>query len=445
MATGRAQQSGIGLGIVGDGKGWSGAATRSDGLANRSDKINRMRPQVFLNFAVEQKELGQVTFELFSDTTPRTAENFRQLCLGLARKSKKAQKVLGYKGCKIHRIVPDFCIQAGDFDFGNGKGGESIYGEHFDDENFERKHDKPFLLSMANSGPNTNGAQFFITSKALPHLDGKHVVFGEAMGGLDLLLKLEAYGTHSGAPKFECVISDCGEVAGTSAAKFRELTSKKSAPESLDTFGNPLPPGWVKKESRSKPGVFYYMEKESGKTQFEVPGNWGVDGGAGSGSLLAIKAGSKRGAPAGSSAAVGPDPKKVRYEDRACARDEIRILVFAKRHRDFFGKSNKSWRNPKINSTKEEALAQLQKLREKFANQLIGGGASALKAKWQNMSTLENDEDKKNWMLGPLKKGGLTSLGFEQELEDAAFALKRGEMSDEIEGFGCIRLVFRVE
>jgi peptidylprolyl isomerase len=149
--------------------------------------------------------------ELFDDVTPTTAENFRALCTG-EKGVGKAGKPLHFKGSLFHRIIPNFMAQGGDFTRGNGTGGESIYGEKFADENFKKKHDKPGLLSMANAGPDTNGSQFFLTFVETPWLDGKHVVFGEVVEGLEVLKLLEAQGSDSGKTKVPVTITNSGQL-----------------------------------------------------------------------------------------------------------------------------------------------------------------------------------------------------------------------------------------
>ena len=120
-------------------------------------------------------------------------------------------KMLTYKGSHFHRVIAGFMAQGGDITCMNGTGGESIYGLKFPDENFLHKHDVPGILSMANSGPNTNGSQFFICFDKAPHLDGKHVVFGKVIQGIDTVKKMEAVGTDEGEPITQIIIKECGE------------------------------------------------------------------------------------------------------------------------------------------------------------------------------------------------------------------------------------------
>jgi peptidylprolyl isomerase len=166
------------------------------------------RTKCFFEISIGGKAAGKITFELYNETVPKTAENFRALCTG---EKSSSSKTLHYKGSAFHRIIPNFMLQGGDFTKGDGRGGESIYGTKFADENFKFKHTKEGLLSMANAGPNTNGSQFFITTVPCSWLDGKHVVFGEVVEGMDLVKKIEGYGSESGQPKAKVVIEDCGE------------------------------------------------------------------------------------------------------------------------------------------------------------------------------------------------------------------------------------------
>lgn len=161
-------------------------------------------PTVFFDLTADGAAIGRVTFELYADTVPKTAENFRALCTH--------EKGFGYKGSTFHRVIPDFMCQGGDFTRGNGTGGKSIYGDKFADENFIHKHTEPGLLSMANAGPNTNGSQFFITTSVTSWLDGKHVVFGKVIEGMDVIRQVETLGSRSGQTSAKIVIEDCGQL-----------------------------------------------------------------------------------------------------------------------------------------------------------------------------------------------------------------------------------------
>ncbi|XWS76338.1 hypothetical protein CRYUN_Cryun01aG0167400 [Craigia yunnanensis] len=183
----------------------------------------KKNPLVFLDVSIGGDPVERIVIELFADVVPKTAENFRALCTGEKGIGQSTGKPLHYKGSFLHRIIKGFMAQGGDFSKGNGTGGESIYGGKFADENFKLDHDGPGVLSLANSGPNTNGSQFFITFKRQPHLDGKHVVFGKVMKGMDVLKKIELVGTVDGKPTQPVKISDCGE---TSESKIQDAVEK---------------------------------------------------------------------------------------------------------------------------------------------------------------------------------------------------------------------------
>lgn len=165
--------------------------------------------KVFFDITIGSQLAGRIVIKLYTDKTPKTAENFRALCTGEKGRMRNGKK-LHFKNSIFHRVITNFMAQGGDITAGDGTGGESIYGRTFRDENFIVKHLNRGDLSMANAGPNTNGSQFFLTFAKCPWLNGKHTVFGRVVEGLGVLDKLERMGSESGRTKQRCVISDCG-------------------------------------------------------------------------------------------------------------------------------------------------------------------------------------------------------------------------------------------
>lgn len=162
--------------------------------------------KVYFDITEAGKPLGRITIGLFGDVVPRTVDNFKRIAIG-----KESDPKLTYTGSVLHRIISDFMLQGGDFETGQGYGGYSVYGSKFKDENFDLKHDRPYRLSMANAGRDTNGSQFFITTAVTNWLDGKHVVFGEVIEGKEFVDHLNKIKTGRGdRPVKEVVIAAAG-------------------------------------------------------------------------------------------------------------------------------------------------------------------------------------------------------------------------------------------
>lgn len=176
------------------------------------EEVPEITHRVYLDIDIEGEHLGRIVIGLYGQVVPKTVENFRALCTGEKGKGAKG-KPLHYKGTPFHRIVSGFMIQGGDIVYRDGRGYESIYGGTFADENFRVKHSHAGVVSMVNSGPDSNGSQFFITTIKASWLDGEHVVFGKVIQGMDAVYAIEGgAGTYSGKPRKKVTIAESGEI-----------------------------------------------------------------------------------------------------------------------------------------------------------------------------------------------------------------------------------------
>jgi len=192
-------------------------------------KPQLQRVKCYFEITINKQPAGRIVFQLYNDICPKTCENFRALCTGEKGYSKSTETRLYYQGSTFHRVIKGFMIQGGDISKADGTGGESIYGGMFEDENFKISHTKPYLLSSANSGPNTNGSQFFIITNTAPQLDGKCVVFGEVIKGQEVIKKIEEQKVDKkDKPMVAVTIITCGEIKPEVIIKPKEQPKEKS-------------------------------------------------------------------------------------------------------------------------------------------------------------------------------------------------------------------------
>jgi len=176
------------------------------------EKGPKVTEMVYFDISIGDAPAGRIEIGLFGRTVPKTVENFRELCL--KKRDKESDELVGYEGSVFHRVIKDFMIQGGDFTKGDGTGGRSIYGEKFADENFKLKHYGAGWLSMANAGKDTNGSQFFITLKKTSWLDGRHVIFGKVIKGMDVVRQVEENPIDGrDRPIKEVKVTACGKLA----------------------------------------------------------------------------------------------------------------------------------------------------------------------------------------------------------------------------------------
>ena len=355
-----------------------------------AQEVQSKNVQVFFEIAIDGTREGRIEFELFADIVPRTAENFRCLCTGEMGRSQKTKQRLSFEGSVFHRIIPSFMCQGGDFTRGDGTGGESIYGDKFADENFKLKHKKG-CLSMANSGPNTNGSQIFICTDAPSHLDGKHVVFGQVSSGYDIVEVMEALGSRSGRVSKKITIMSCGMVNADAEGPATKC------PRLIDTA--PAARLAPVEEAQGTNGGLLGLLKEADEVaakqtpQITVPSQADQDA------------------------------------------EEVHVLHILRKHSGSRKPKNRG--GQLITCSKEEAEQYL----EEIANQLVGLSGEELRARFSALARSDSDcaSAKKGGDYGRFQRGQR-----ELTFEDAAFALKVGDVSDIVSTMSGVHLILRV-
>lgn len=188
------------------------SAPKTELVVEKVEEDHEITHRVYLDVDIDKQRFGRIVIGLYGKAVPKTVENFRALCTGEKGKTADGKK-LHYKGTPFHRIVSGFVIQGGDIVYGDGRGYESIYGGTFPDENFKVRNSHAGVVAMVNTGPDSNGSQFFITTVKANWLDGEHVVFGKVIQGMDTVFAIEGgAGTYSGKPRKKVIIADSGEI-----------------------------------------------------------------------------------------------------------------------------------------------------------------------------------------------------------------------------------------
>jgi len=365
------------------------AAAAAEAIAAKKPAKN---PLVYFEIAVDDISIGHIEFELFADNVPKTAENFRCLCTGEVKRAEGKGDRLFFHGSIFHRIIPGFMCQGGDITKNNGTGGESIYGVKFNDENFKRKHFKG-CLSMANSGANTNGSQFFICTEETAHLNGKHVVFGKVETGYDIVQKMEMLGSRSGRTSKKVSILSCGEV-NTGEGKLEKPKIVDVAPAARIAYEYPVE---------------------------------AVGGGLGLLGLLQESDQQAAQAPA-AAPAQAMDIEEGEPE-------EVHVLHILRKHSGSRKPKNRG--GQLVTRSQQEAGEYL----EDMANQFAGLSPAELRKQFSATAQTESDcaSFKKGGDYGRFRRGQR-----DQDFEDAAFALKVGEMSDIVSTASGEHIILRV-